>query len=99
MEGDDDKSRKYRKKKVNKLRKAEKRKQSLNYLTNMVGKEEQQSITHIYIINNDRSKSKLCKRNEVEAALINQSLRHFRKAMKTKAYQDKIYTQLKKNQV
>jgi len=40
IEGDDNKSRKYRKKKVNKLRKVEKRKWSLNYLTNMVGKGE-----------------------------------------------------------
>ena len=50
-------------------------------------------------MNNDGSKSILCERNKVEVALINQSLMYFRKAMKTKAYQDKIYTQLKKNQV
>ena len=77
--------------KVKKLRRAEKRKWSLIYLTNIVGREGKQLLTHIYTINKDSSKSTLCKRNKVEVALINQNLKYFKKVMLMKAYHDKIY--------
>ena len=54
---------------------------------------------YVYTINKDSSKSILYERNKVEVALINQNLKHFKKVMLTKAYQDKIYEQLENNEV
>ena len=52
---------------------------------------------HIYIENEDRSKSTISEWNKVEVAIINQSLKYFKKAMVTEAYQDHIYKRIENN--
>ena len=99
IDGDDKKSKKYRKKKVKKLRRAEKRRQSLTYLTNTTRRGVKQLLMHVYIENEDRSKSTISKRNKVEVALINQSLKYFKKEIATKVYQDQIYKRIENNKV
>ena len=71
IDRDDEKSKKYRKKVAKKLRRAEKRKWSLSYLTNNVERGEKQSLIHVHIKNNDGTKSTLYERQEVEVTLVN----------------------------
>ena len=86
IDGDDEKSKKYRKKVSKKLRRAEKRKLSLSYLTNNIKRGEKQLLIHVHIKNNNGTKSTLYERQEVEVTLVNQSLKHFKKAIETDAY-------------
>ena len=84
IEGDNDKSRKARKKQVNKLQKAEYRKWSLRYLTNTVGKGPNTSLKLIKIQDSEgKTMDVKYERNKIEEALISQNIAHYKKVLKT----------------
>ena len=56
-------------------------------------------MTYIYRIDETRRKTTLYKRNEIEAALIKQNSKHFRKVINTEVHKEKIYDKLKSNEV
>ena len=83
-----------------KLRKAEYKKWSLRYLTEIVRKGPKIELKSIKVINGERSVINIkYEREEIKNSLINQNTAHYKKVLKTLVYQDKIYEQLAKDKI
>ena len=89
-----------RKKWIRKLRKVEQRNWTMKYLINSIGKRPKNPLKTIEINSESGDNTwVLHKREQIENTLISQNIKYYTKVMKTKAYQDKIYQLLNKNEV
>ena len=69
----------------------------MKYLTTIIGKELNRALKILKVISNQDKEIILNQRDEIEYNLIKQNKKYYRKVFNTKAYQDKVYKELLKD--
>ena len=96
--GDDEETQKRRKKAIRTIQKARFRQRTFNILSRGVGKGLKTSLKKVRIESEAGViEQEIYDREEIEDVLINHNRNHFRQALSTIAYKDKIYTKLEQD--
>ena len=98
--GDSDEKRKRRRKAIKTIKKNRYRQYTFKMLIKHIGKGEKNSLKQIKIINENNEIVKECQdRKNIEIEIAKYNKKHFRQAYSSKPFKDKIYPQLKCDEI